>query len=356
MQKLSMWVRGHYDRLLAVLVLAALLGSLGYLATRVSMIRTLQRQFDEELGATTPRHPIAAVEDVSAYQTGMERVSNPFQVSGSVYSNALLYVPEKRCICVDCRRPIPYLAADCPFCTQPQPKPKEDEEWFDGDGDGMWDSWERTNRLNPFDTADAAKDSDGDGFTNLAEFSAVPRTDPNGNNSFPPLEAELYLEGIKANPFRLLFRSKALLPDGQYRFGINTRTDSKTYFVNLNGEVEGFLVMDYQEKYEMQKKGGMTRRVDVSEITLKRGDRAIRLLKDQDVSYEEYQVEFLFALDGIRLTVKPEEEFALRGRRFKVIGVDTVRSSVLIRSLQDEKETVISRKAGGGDNAAKSGL
>jgi pectate lyase len=40
----------------------------------------------------------------------------------------------------------------------------------DTDKDGMPDEWERKHGLNPNDAADAAKDADGDGYTNIEEF------------------------------------------------------------------------------------------------------------------------------------------------------------------------------------------
>ncbi len=46
----------------------------------------------------------------------------------------------------------------------------------DSDGDGMTDSWELANNLDPQDANDAASDSDNDGLTNLEEFEAG--TDP----------------------------------------------------------------------------------------------------------------------------------------------------------------------------------
>jgi hypothetical protein len=42
----------------------------------------------------------------------------------------------------------------------------------DTDGDGLPDGWEKAHALNPLSAADAALDSDGDGVSNLAEFTA----------------------------------------------------------------------------------------------------------------------------------------------------------------------------------------
>ncbi len=51
----------------------------------------------------------------------------------------------------------------------------------DSDGDGMIDTWEIYNRLNPLDPKDASKDSDMDGFSNLKEHNA--RTYPDDPDS-----------------------------------------------------------------------------------------------------------------------------------------------------------------------------
>jgi hypothetical protein len=42
--------------------------------------------------------------------------------------------------------------------------------WIDSDGDGMPDAWERARRLNPRDPRDGARDTDGDGYTQLENW------------------------------------------------------------------------------------------------------------------------------------------------------------------------------------------
>jgi len=58
-----------------------------------------------------------------------------------------------------------------------------DEEDTDDDNDGMSDSWELANGLNPLDAGDADADLDGDGFSNREEFLAA--TNPDSADSIP---------------------------------------------------------------------------------------------------------------------------------------------------------------------------
>lgn len=59
----------------------------------------------------------------------------------------------------------------------------DDTTKTDTDADGMPDAWETQYGLNPNDPTDAAKDKDGDGYSNLDEFKG--NSDPTDKNSTP---------------------------------------------------------------------------------------------------------------------------------------------------------------------------
>jgi hypothetical protein len=70
------------------------------------------------------------------------------------------------------------------------PNYKADTVPSDSDSDGMPDEWEKKHGLNPNDPGDAAKDADGDGYTNVEEYlngtdptKAVDYTKPENNRN-----------------------------------------------------------------------------------------------------------------------------------------------------------------------------
>jgi|GEM_PF-2890416 len=73
----------------------------------------------------------------------------------------------------------------------------------DSDGDGLPDSFEIANGLNPNDAGDAFEDSDGDGLTALAEFNAgtdLNNSDTDGDGVNDGEELTLGVDGFISNP------------------------------------------------------------------------------------------------------------------------------------------------------------
>ena len=98
----------------------------------------------------------------------------------------------------------------------------------DTDGDGLPDTYELANGLNPNDPADASLDSDGDGQSNLAEF--LTRTDPRN-----PAEV-LRIASVTrdANGVTVQFPTK---PNVQYQ--LERSTDLTGAWTNVGAAVPG---------------------------------------------------------------------------------------------------------------------
>ena len=194
--------------------------------------------------------------------------------------------------------------------------------------------------MNPFDPSDAAQDKDGDKFTNLAEYRAD--TDPADAASHPPYDTELRVVKIVADPFRLMFKSIMKLPDGTLKFAINTR-ESRTYFKKIGEEVEGFVLEKYEPKVEEREEHGMKRKVDVSILTLRRGEKLIPLVKGEGVPYSEYKAHLAFDLTGANYEVKAGQSFDLLGQKYTVIGIDNSKQNIVLNREQDNQQVVISK-------------
>ena len=330
----------HYDRAIALAVLLSLLGSLTYLAVRMGMIQQLADQFEDEMGRLRPKHETASPVDLAALERALGSATDVYVVVDAQWTNSAMYAPAARCICVDCRRPIPFVATNCPFCGESQPPPETETVDYDGDLDLIWDSWERDHDLNPRESSDAAEDPDDDGFSNLAEFQGEPRTDPQDASNHPPYVDYVFVKRIVPDVFQLRFESKMKTAPDSYRFGINTRS-KKTHIVRIGDEVEGFRILKFEPKKERRPKEGSTmmRTVDVSILTLRRGEKVIPLVFRQSVPHVEYDVRLFFEIDNRDIDVKPGEDFLLRTERYDLIRVDRKQRRVLIRGLHTKRES-----------------
>ena len=327
-------LKGVYDKLIAVAVLIALVGSLAYLAWHVGTVQSAQEEFIIEIDAITPKYPEAQPVDLTPFEIAQQVVRQPAQVAASEWDRSM-WVPETRVQCVDCRRPIPFANESCPFCRAAQPPDPKDNPLRDLDGDGMLDVWEIAYGLSDRDPSDAKTDRDGDGFTNIEEFLADPQTDPTDKESSPSIVVKLCVQSLVADPFHLRFKSVLSLPGGIKQFAINTRGNGRTYFKKLNEEVEGFVVFGFEKKLKEVERFGRTMNADVSVLTLKRGEKLIRLTKGKKVEYNEYTCKLFFKVDGSTFTLKLGDPFELQGKQYELIGIDSRGGRVVIRHLLD---------------------
>lgn len=331
------FLRRHYDKLLALIMASVLVAVLVLLGMRLGTLQDQSHQFVSEVDRMKPLHLKANSIDVSRYEKARALIGSPFRLSGA-WSN-MLFVPETRVWCVDCRRPIPLLADTCPFCNSSQPTVREQ----DSDADGMPDKWEEKHGLNPRDPADASGDADGDGFSNAEEYTFG--TDPRNGENAPPIGYKLHLVNIEAEPFTLLFRSLVSQQDGSYKFGINTRSRDKTYFVKTGQTVEGFKVEKFAPKFEDVDKGGYKVKVNKSVLTLSRSGKVIEIVYGEAVPMSDYTAHLVFTPDNSTYTVKKGAELLLKDRKYKVLDIDNSASVVVLERELDGLRLEIGKSA-----------
>jgi len=319
------WIRDHYEKVILLVALIALLVSCVLLVQRIqsdkdaakpSLARITWKGTPVALTDTVPFDTILA--EARAEATNMLAVSDRTTVS------------ELRVACVKCGRPIPYEALECPFCLAVQPEIK-DIKTLDTDGDRIPDEAELAMGLNPQDPADASGDLDNDGFTNLEEINASPRTDPKDPEKYPDPVVKLRVAAIRPVPFYLRFVGTQKMPDGSDRFQLNLQSLERTYFAKVGDVILGYAVADYAP----QGQGGET-------LTMIRqsDNRPVMLVKGKPVTQQELAILFVFLVDRSRLPVQRlKDVFVLRGVEYKV--VDIRRENVVIQNVKTgEKVTV----------------
>ena len=311
---IGQWLKRTYDRIIASVILLVLFVSLIMLAVHAQLLKGRQLAFDNELNHLKPKHGEAQPVDRSGFEADHRLLDSPLQVTE--WTNHLL-LPELRVSCVNCDRPIPYAATNCPYCKTPQPSTKVEGD-LDRDNDGMPDAWEIAHGFNPLDPTDANGDADNDGFTNLEEYKFG--TDPRNPASHPPPLAKVKVGSITPIPFPLVFKGASKLSESVYLFQINSnRRNGQSFNKRIGEEVEGFKVVAYDEKAPE----GPT-------LTVERLGKQIPLVKDKVVPRGEYEVVLISGFDGARIPVRVDSEFEVKGSKYRVKKVDTDTNRVLI--------------------------
>ncbi len=325
----------YYDRIIAGVILILLAGSLAGFAVRASVASREETAFDRMLDSKVPAHPEAVKMDTAVRDKVFSSFGNPFRVNTEVWEegSVRLFVPESRVSCVDCRKPIPYYARECIFCSREQPEDSAPVQDFDGDG--ILDEWELKHRLNPRDAADAVVDSDGDGFTNKEEFNAG--TDPRDPSAHPTGEEKLVLKQVRRNPFPLLFKSVMTMPDGSLKFAVNIRDNRRTYFVKLGDVIEDFVVEKFEKKSQQRRTNVGNVSVDVSVLTLVKEGKSIDLIRGEAIQYDEYHGMIYSPLDGRDIVFKMNDKFTIRNQKYEVIRIDISPDAVVIRRDSDRR-------------------
>lgn len=317
----------YYDKIVALAVLLALLVSLLMLLVRIGTDQAEHQRFTRDLQNLTALHPQPPPLNTSLFVAARQRYHEPYQLAAW---DRHVTAPERRVHCVNCERPIVYDATVCPFCNHAQPAEAEaPTDWL---GDGIPDAWAIEHGLDPRDPTHADQDFDGDGFSNIEEY--LFETDPNDPQSFPAPWVRLRLDRIESEPFNMLFMGVSLLGEqNRQLFQVNMREGGRTHWAQLGDTVEGFVLDRYEPLEERQGQ----RVVDVSVLTLKRGDLEIQLVKGQATPHLQHRATMTFEIgEESRHTVVRGAEITLKGHTYQVVEIDPNNRRVQLRDSHNE--------------------
>jgi hypothetical protein len=322
----------HWDKLVA-------LGGLAVLAAVAVWKYVLVEEEDPAASMDLPA-PVAQAKpvDMKAFNLTERFAKEPSAIAEVSSEKGSFLASELRVFCSaadgsgGCGRPIPYgvekcIWPDCGIAQKIEEKPSDDI-----DSDGLPDDWEKKFALVIGDD-DSAADPDGDGFTNIEEFTAG--TDPKDPKSHPDyLDSLKVLAELKQTYTTIMFQDVQPLPNGgiKYTFKDNDPKrkndyDHGIYRVSEGEELgkSGFVVKSYEEKYEEKVMGGgMKKKIDVSVATLERKSdgKSVKLQKGVKKTATDVQATLVYERGGAKqFAVIPGDEIDLNGVKYRILDV-----------------------------------
>lgn len=326
------WLRAGYDKIVLVVVLAAILISL------LILIFSTGRE-KKSLSESHLPPPISRAKPKTALMTSaqdaVEMIQEPFQIGGWT---TRMVVSEMRVNCVKCGRPIPVNAETCTFsnCRAQQPKIVSSKT-RDSDFDGMPDEWENRYGLG-VNIDDAAQDADGDRFTNLEEYLAG--TNPKDASSAPPLVSKLRVLKTGRIPLPLLFGGVQQLTKDDTLFLLKNKKTGRDNYARMNETIDGYKITGYEKKTTKVRKGTFDIEEDASVLKLSKDGKIFELpLSDKAGAQGEQAASLINLVDNTKMTVKKGDIISLKNNKYKV--VDITAQNVIVADMQSGAEITL---------------
>ncbi len=335
MASLSTLFREKYDRLVLGLGAVVLLGSLAFIVLGI-----IGR--DEAAGDPVSSGRTVAEADLTPVRDALAKMNEPVLLTAT--NSVLVSEPRISCIKAECRKLIRIAEDTCPFCGTKQPKITDD---FDTDGDTMWDKYELSNGLDRI-VKDGEFDLDGDGFTNLEEFTA--KTAANDPSSHPSMFGKLRMSGVHKRP--LNYRLRGLSKSGTvYTFQVNLETLDETLFVKLGQTVKGYHIKSFnspKETLTIERDGKVIDMPNGKKVEVPRSvAQIVNIIRDRYVTNVTAGAKI--DVDGIAVTIKEILDEEIAATRAPIAAIDGTNIAGVVQFIiprETEAERAI-RKGGG---------
>ncbi len=367
------FLKAHYEWLVAGVGIAALVVSAVFLVSAFgeseeAAVSSYRAMLERE----KPSHEGVNAADITVLNVAARLARTPPKLAEVDPKKESFLASERRVICKNgdesktakkaCGKPIPSGLEVCPICGAKQVFVKVE---VDTDRDGLPNDWEKKFALNSNDATDAAKDSDGDGFTNLEEYQA--KTDPTDKKSHPDYLNYLTVASeLKETYLPFFFNGAMPIPDGKggktyrltfQRLNVKSAYDSK-FSVKVGEEIKsadgkiktGFIAKSYTEASELRAIGGSKtqakKRVDTSFVEVERisdkkliktviGERSVPVEKQADLNWSRE--------GGKQITVSVGSEFSLYNAKYRVVKLlkGAQGCEVTVEEISTKKQKVI---------------
>jgi hypothetical protein len=345
----------HYDKVLAVLVLAALLVSLFILARTAAEGLESKRKYEQAVRTIRPKAPNLEPASTVPYETALRRLRQPQAMRLAFTNEGGVFTPQTRVWCVDCAYPIPYAAAECPYCKVPQPKLTDEPVGvIDSEGKGIPDEWRKRYFNHAFALAEdrscAENDADDDGFSNLDEFRAG--TSPRDTKDHPDWMMLVRYKELTTRTYPFLFTGVNKMPGGELQMVVNLLIDDQRtcwvkrgepiartglVYSNCSAKVETVVIPGIGAQKKTRYEAELFRPADGKSFLLR--DNEPNASMEQDVlltlTLGGKTREYRAAVDGI---------LEMEGENYKIglnLGVDGKPVSVVLENVRTAKKTTV---------------
>jgi hypothetical protein len=176
------------------------------------------------------------------------------------------------------------------------------------------------------------RDNDNDGFTNLEEFTADPKTNPVDPKSMPPSFTKLQLLAFQPKPFRLVFKGDGGTEGNEFQINLkDLKGTARTQYKKAGEKIDGapYKVVEYKAK---PGPNGVNASGDLSELVIENTEtgETLILIYNKEIDDPTSFGQFRNQLTGETFTLKKGEQFSLPpdSAKFKLIDIDSTSAQI----------------------------